>query len=36
MSEIQHGKQCPDCEQETYQWERYCHRCEFDLWEGET
>lgn len=29
---ITHGVECPSCGRETYEWERYCHRCGADRW----
>lgn len=36
MPEIKHSVTCDSCGEETYEFERYCHRCGFDRWDGET
>lgn len=30
--EIQHAVECGNCGRDTYEWERYCHRCGHDRW----
>lgn len=33
MTDIQHPRECPECESTTYQWER-CHVCGDIPWEN--
>jgi len=35
MSDITRGVTCGSCERETFAFERYCHRCGHDRWEGD-